>query len=47
LLDKGRNDVIEEGTLVCVALVGATGKEGTIVERTTYRQYGGSTVDVL
>jgi hypothetical protein len=43
LLDKDRNDVnegVEEGTLVCVALVGATGKEGTVVERTTYGQYG-------
>src|SRR5229473_4453042 len=43
LLDKDRNDVneaVEEGTLVCEALVGAIGNEGTIVERTTYGQYG-------
>lgn len=41
LLD--RNDVnegVEEGTLLCVAPVRATGKEGTVVERTTYGQYG-------
>jgi len=43
LLDKDRNEVIEgveEGFIVCVALVGATGKVGTVVERTTYGQYG-------
>ena len=43
MLDKDRNDAnegVEEGTLVCVELVGATGKEGTVVERTTYGQYG-------
>ena len=43
LLDKDRNDVNEgeeEGTLVCVTLDGVTGREGTVVERTTYGQYG-------
>jgi hypothetical protein len=43
LLDNDIYDVnegVEEEILVCAALVGATGKEGTVVERTTYGQYG-------
>lgn len=34
------NDGVEEGARVCAALAGATGKEGIVVERTTYGQYG-------
>jgi hypothetical protein len=43
VLDEERNDVndgVEDGTLECWALVGATGRQGTVVERTTYGQYG-------
>jgi hypothetical protein len=46
VLDEERNDVndvsdgVEDGALECWAFVGATGKEGTVVERTTYGQYG-------
>ena len=34
------NDGVEDGTLECWELVGPTGKEGIVVERTTYGQYG-------
>jgi len=40
VLEEDRNDVnegVEEGNLVCV---GTTGREGIVVERTTYGQYG-------
>lgn len=47
MFDEERNDVndvsddgVEEGGLKCWAFVGAMGKEGTVVERTTYGQYG-------
>jgi len=46
VFDEERNDVndvsdgVEEGALKCWAFVGAMGKEGTAVERTTYGQYG-------
>jgi len=40
MLDEDRNDVnegVEEGNLVCD---GTTGREGIVVEHTTYGQYG-------
>ena len=43
MLDVEKNDVndgVEDGTLECWALIGPTGREGTVVERTTYGQYG-------
>lgn len=46
MFDEERNDVndvsdgVEEGALKHWASVGATGKEGTVDERTTYGQYG-------
>jgi hypothetical protein len=42
-LEEDKNDVnegVEEDARVCAALAGATGKEGIVVERTTYGQYG-------
>jgi len=42
-LEEDKNDVnegVEDGARVCAAWDGATGKEGIVVERTTYGQYG-------
>ena len=34
------NEGVEEAARVCATLAGATGKEGIVVDRTTYGQYG-------
>ena len=41
--EDDKNDVnegVEEAARVCAALAGAIGKEGIVVDRTTYGQYG-------
>ena len=41
--EEDKNDVnegVEEAARVCAALAGTIGKEGIIVDRTTYGQYG-------